>query len=149
MILETGPMKELFLSVLKRGKVKYAFRVENFCIMGNHFHLVIRPGKGENLSAIMRWIMSVFAMAFNRIWNLTGHVWGSRFFSRIISCLRELAEVFDYIDGNPVRAGQAADKGDWPHCGLWHRRTGDRSVLDEMPEGLGLLFPEHAALLLC
>jgi putative transposase len=63
MILDTSSMKELFLSVVKRAKRKYDFRLENFCLMGNHFHLVVQPGRGESLSTIMRWILSVFAMA--------------------------------------------------------------------------------------
>src|SRR5512133_313133 len=76
MILDSIAMKELFLSVVKRAKKKYDFRLENFCVMGNHFHFIIRPGQGTSLSAIMRWILSVFAMAYNKIMGLTGHVWG-------------------------------------------------------------------------
>jgi REP element-mobilizing transposase RayT len=41
MILDSRGSKELFLEVLRRAKAKYRFRIENFCIMGNHFHLVI------------------------------------------------------------------------------------------------------------
>ena len=44
MILDSSARKELFLSVVKRAKEKYEFRLENFCIMGNHFHFVIQPG---------------------------------------------------------------------------------------------------------
>jgi len=144
MIFDAGPMKELFLSTVKRAKLKYNFRIENFCIMGNHFHFVIRPGRGANLSAIMRWILSVFAMAYNKIRGLTGHVWGCRFFSRIISGLRELVQVFEYIDNNPVKASQVEDRREWRYGGLWHDRRGSREILDEMPIWLRLLFPEHA-----
>jgi putative transposase len=101
MILDSVATKELFQSVVKRAKAKYAFRIENFCIMGNHYHLVILPARGENLTAIMRWIMSVFAMAYNKIHGHTGHVWGGRCFSRIIRGLRELAQVFEFLDANP------------------------------------------------
>ena len=72
MILDSGAYKELFLSVLKRAKARYSFRIENFTIMGNHFHLVIVPGKGESLSSIMQWIMSVFAMAFIDAMDIQG-----------------------------------------------------------------------------
>src|SRR5512145_2652656 len=84
MILDDSAMKELFLSVVKRAKARYSFRLENFCVMGNHFHFIIQPNRGVSLSAIMQWILSVFAMAFNRLLGLTGHVWGCRFFSRIL-----------------------------------------------------------------
>lgn len=148
MIFDSGAIKGLFLSVVKRAKRKYAFRIENFCIMGNHFHLVIVPGKGMSLSAIMQWIMSVFAMAYNRICGYTGHVWGERFFSRILSGFREMLSVFSYIDQNPVRANQIEDRRAWIFGGLWHNRTGCHDLLEEEPQWLLLSFPERSRLLL-
>ncbi len=53
--------------------------------MGNHFHLIIRPQKNENLSRIMQWILSVFALKFNRLFTYSGHVWYDRFTSKIIN----------------------------------------------------------------
>jgi putative transposase len=148
MILDSDPMKELFLSVLKRARRKYRFRIENFCIMGNHFHLIIRPANGTNLSSIMQWIMSVFAMAYNRIWKLTGHVWGSRFFSRIISGLRELMQVFKYIDENPLKARKRINSRAWRYNGLGHDSQRCREILDAIPPWLGMLFPNHTSLAL-
>jgi len=148
MILDASAMKELFLSVVKRAKAKYDFRLENFCLMGNHFHFVIRPGKGGSLSAIMRWILSVFAMAYNKIRGFTGHVWGCRFFSRIIASLRELLQAFEYIDDNPVKANLVADRREWLWGGLWHDRTGCRGVVEAPAAWLLPLIPEHWRLLL-
>jgi putative transposase len=148
MILDTIAMKQLFLSVVKRAKGKYDFRLENFCIMGNHFHFVIQPLRGASLSAIMQWILSVFAMAYNRIRGLTGHVWGCRFFSRIIESLRDLIDVFDYIDGNPVKASKVEDRREWRFGGLGHSRIGSREVIEDSPIWIRLLFPEHCILAL-
>jgi len=130
LILDTAVMKELFLSVMKRAKAKYSFRIDNFCIMGNHFHLVIQPSRDESLSAIMQWILSVFAMAYNRILGITGHVWGCRFFSRILACLRDFIQAFDYIDNNPVKARQISHLREWPWGGLWHNRIGRRDLVE-------------------
>jgi putative transposase len=143
LILETGAMKGLFLSTVKRAKKKYAFRLENFCVMGNHFHFVIQPGRGQNLSAIMRWILSVFAMAYNKITGFKGHVWGERFFSRIIASLRELLQVFEYVDNNPVKASRVEDRRDWRWGGLWHHRTGRRDLVSGIEPWLKPLLPEH------
>lgn len=148
MILGNAPMKELLITVIKRAKTKYRFQIENFCIMGNHFHLIIRPGKGESLSAIMRWIMSVFAMTYNKIWGFTGHVWGGRFFSRIIQGFRELVLTFRYIDENPIRAHQAEDRMDWRYGGLWHARTGNRDILDGIENWMRPIFPDREPSLL-
>jgi REP element-mobilizing transposase RayT len=148
MILDTNAVKKLFLSVVKRAKGKYAFRLENFCIMGNHFHFVIQPLKGESLSAIMRWILSVFAMAYNKTMSLCGHVWGCRFSSRILSSLRELIQIFKYIDDNPVKATQIEDRREWRWGGLWHNRTGCREILEQPLGWVRLVFPEHGIFLL-
>jgi putative transposase len=148
MILDANARKELFLSVVKRAKEKYSFRLENFCVMGNHFHFIIQPTHGENLSAIMRWIMSVFAMAYNKTMGFSGHVWGERFFSRIIQSLRELIQVHEYIDENPVKANQVEDRRKWRWSGLWHDRNGCREIIEPPPEWFQLAFPQHGLLLL-
>ena len=146
MIFDPDPVKDLFLSVIKRAHRKYDFRIENFCVMDNHFHLIIQPRNGANLSAIMQWIMSVFAMAYNRSRGITGHVWGNRFFSRIIDSLKDFLQIFDYIDGNPVRANRVTDPQDWPHGGLAHIRQGRRDIIEEPQEWIPWLFPLHKVL---
>lgn len=148
MILDPQEMKELFLEVLRRAKGKYAFQLENFCIMGNHFHLLVRPEGTTNLSRLMQWVMSVFAMAYNRIHGLVGHVWGSRFFSRIVSGLRQFLEVFGYIDDNPVLSHQVEHTREWRYGALWHRRAGIADLCSSMVPLLWLTFPVHTQLML-
>ena len=146
MIMKSRPMKALFIEVLKRAKQKYDFDVENFCVMGNHFHLMIRPRNGARLSSVMQWIMSVFAMAWNRIHRLTGHVWGGRFFSQVVESLREFVQIFGHIDQEPVKAGLADHPQDWRFGGLWHRRTGQRGILGKPSWLVEMLFPVHQIL---
>jgi putative transposase len=141
MLLDSSAMKALFLEVVKRAKGKYNFRIENFCVMGNHFHFILQPLKGESLSAIMRWIMSVFAMSWNRIHKLTGHVWGERYFSRIIDSLREYLQIFHYIIENPVKACLVSDGRDFRFGGLAHIREGRTDIIDLVPLWLSLIVP--------
>lgn len=143
MILDAPRMKLLFLEVVSRAKTKYKFEIENFTIMGNHFHFIIKPGHAVSLSRIMQWILSVFAQTFNRMHDLTGHVWGERFFSRIIANLREYTGIFDYIDNNPVRAGLVVRADLWEYGGLFFRRTGTKGILSPLPDILRLFFPLH------
>jgi putative transposase len=148
MIFDSKGMRELFISVVKKAKRKYSFRLENFTIMGNHIHFIIQPSRGNNLSVIMRWILSVFAMAYNKITGLTGHVWGDRFFSRIIPNLRELLQTFEYIDNNPVKASLVINRCEWRWGGLWHDRTGQRDLVEASSSWLRPFIPEHEQLLL-
>jgi putative transposase len=113
MIFSEYEIKKLFLSVLKASKAKFNFIIENICLMGNHVHFIIRPVHGNSLSEIMKWILGVFAIRYNRYRRLTGHVWGERFYSKIIENMREYREIFAYIDANPIIAGLVSRAEDW------------------------------------
>lgn len=148
MKFDEAEIKDIFLLVLKRARRKYDFQLENFCIMGNHVHFMIRPGRSESLSSIMQWILSVFAMAYNRYRHTTGHVWGQRFFSRIIAGIWDYAGVYAYIDENPVDACCVSNRRAWRYGGLWMDRLGLRVFHAEPAAWLGLFFPEHAPFLI-
>jgi len=147
MIMDSPGMKALFIDVVRRAKKRYSFRIENFCVMGNHYHLIIQPMHGSCLSRIMQWIMSVFAIEYNRIFGLTGHVWGERFFSRIINCLQEYIQIFQYIDENPIKAGLLAKTRLWLFGGLYHRLCNSWELLDPIPSWLVVLLETNVTLL--
>jgi putative transposase len=134
MIFYCEAMKALFLATIKRAKKKYRFQVHNFCIMGNHIHLIIRPEEGESLSLIMQWILSVFAMAWNRKHHTTGHVWGERFFSKILNSRGEYLKTFRYVTDNPAEAQLTGRIDEWEFGGLWHFIRGIRDILGELPD---------------
>jgi putative transposase len=140
MILHCDAMKALFLDTVKRAKKKFRFQVHNFCIMGNHVHLIIRPEQGESLSRIMQWILSVFAMAWNRKHLTSGHVFGERFFSKIIDNMREFFKTFVYVTENPVRAQIARRVDEWRFGGLWHFTIGNRDILGELSSLTAFLY---------
>lgn len=135
--------RELFMGILNRAKKKYSFSLKNFCVMGNHIHLLIKPGPGVSLSKIMQWILGVFAQLWNKRHGLSGHLWGDRFFSRIILGIKDFLRVFTYIDYNPVIAGLVEHPEQWKHGGLWHHKKGLTDII-ELADSLVLdYFPEH------
>jgi putative transposase len=133
MIMHCDAMRILFLNIIKRAKKKYRFQIHNFCIMGNHVHLIIQPDCNESLSKIMQWILSVFAMAWNRKHFMTGHVWGERFFSKIMNNLNEFLHTFLYVSQNPVEAQLVYRADEWQYGGLWHFMSGNREIIDKPP----------------
>ena len=143
MRLDDSAMKTLFLDTVKRAKMKYDFTIENFTIMGNHYHLIIKPLDKSNLSRIMQWIMGLFARAYNRIHNLKGHFWQGRFFSRVIDSFKDLLDVHRYIDENPVMAGLAVHAWDWLFGGLAHHRANRADVVAKLDRCLELMLPSH------
>ncbi|MDR2897408.1 MAG: transposase [Spirochaetaceae bacterium] len=108
--------KTLFLKVLKEAQTKYRFILKNYTVMPNHYHLLIKPLPGENLSRIMQWINSVFAMRTNKLVGSTGHVWGQRFFSRVVQDIADSLRVSNYIDENAVKAQLVTHAEEWEFC---------------------------------
>jgi REP element-mobilizing transposase RayT len=49
MLLKPTAAKNLFLAVIARAKKKFNFQIKNFCLMDNHVHLIIHPGKRRGL----------------------------------------------------------------------------------------------------
>ncbi|GHV81576.1 hypothetical protein AGMMS49991_01340 [Spirochaetia bacterium] len=143
MIFSLREEKELFMKIFRRAKKKYDFQIKNFCIMENHIHLLIRPGKDASLSRIMQWILSVFAMAWNRQHGINGHVWGERFFSRIINGIVDYLRVFIYIDDNPVEAFLVNRPSEWEFGGLWHHKKGIGDIVEAPDYIVSCFFPEH------
>ena len=138
--------RELFMAILKRAKKKFNFSLKNFCIMGNHIHLLIKPGPGESLSKIMQWLLGVFAQVWNKRHCLSGHLWGDRFFSRIIPGILDFLRVFLYIDYNPVIAGMVKQAEQWEYGGLWHRKKGLIDIIDLADPIVLEYLPEHQVL---
>jgi putative transposase len=135
--------RELFMSILKRAKKKYNFSIKNFCIMGNHIHLLIKPGSGESLSKIMQWLLGVFAQTWNKKHGLSGHLWGDRFFSRIILGILDFLKVFGYIDNNPVSIGLVEIPEQWEYGGLWHHKKGLMDIVGPVDQAVMGYFPNH------
>ena len=128
--LQLRDIKTMFLVFLKKAKQKYPFELLNFCIMDNHFHLIIRPGPGQSLSRIMQWVKGNFARYWNKLHHTEGHLWGGRFFSKIIEDVAQFLKTVTYIDENPVKAQLVAKAEDWEFGGLYHDLHGRFDVVD-------------------
>ena len=118
-ILESDEIKDLFLQIVLRAKKKYSFQIRGFTIMDNHVHFLMKPGKEDCLSRIMQWILSVFAIYYNKMYNLKGHVWHDRFKSKVIKSFRQLIATFKYICDNPVKADMVKDPQKYLYGTLW------------------------------
>jgi putative transposase len=117
---ESDTFKELFLSVLTEAKVKFKFEIRNFTIMPDHTHILIHPLGGIfDLPKIMQWIMGVFAKRYNKICNYKGHLWRTRYWSKIIDDIFQFLTVFDYISNNPVKAGISETSSKYEYGGLY------------------------------
>ncbi|GMO34953.1 MAG: hypothetical protein Ta2B_15280 [Termitinemataceae bacterium] len=123
-------VKKEFMAFIEKAHIKFNFELINFQIMDNHFHFLIKPGKGESLSEIMQWIKCNFAKYWNNLHNTKGHFWGERFFSRIIKNAKDFWRTFLYIDDNAVKAKLAESPLSWVFGGAWFHHNGKMPIIE-------------------
>jgi putative transposase len=97
--------RERFLETLGQVCLKTDWRVHAWCLMNNHFHLVVETPKA-NLVAGMKWFLGTYTGRFNRRHKLFGHLFSGRYKALIVdgSGTGYLRTVCDYVHLNPVRA---------------------------------------------
>lgn len=106
--------RERFLSVLEDTAALRKWVCHAYCLMGNHYHLVIETPEA-NLSRGMRSLNGEYTQAFNRRHRRPGHVFQGRYKAVVVEKERHLLEVCRYVVLNPVRArGMGAGRPeDW------------------------------------
>jgi len=99
-----------FLIILEDAKLRYDFVVHSFCLMNNHYHLLIET-KTENLSLIARQINSKYAQYFNKEYKRVGPLWQGRFKNSFVYDDSYLAILLRYIEQNPIKANMTDSLG--------------------------------------
>ena len=94
-----------FLDLLATAKAKHPVNVFGFCLMPNHFHLVVQPPTVAALSGFMQCWMTSHVRRYHRHYRSHGHVWQGRFKIFPIQQDGHLLTVLHYVLRNPVRAG--------------------------------------------
>jgi len=102
-----------FLKILADVNRRFETRCHAYCLMGNHYHLVMETPRA-NLSAAMRQLNGVYTQRYNWLHTKVGHVFQGRYEAIIIQRDAHLLEAARYVVLNPVRAGIARRPEDWP-----------------------------------
>ncbi|AFT70043.1 Transposase of ISGbem_B [Alloalcanivorax dieselolei B5] len=113
LIYEADEDRHAFLAVLDDVDETFNWVCHAYCLMGNHYHLLIETPDG-NLSKGMRHLNGVYTQVFNRHHRRVGHVFQGRYKAILVDREEYLLELARYIVLNPVRAGLVRDALDWP-----------------------------------
>lgn len=116
---------ERFLDTLKRYRDEEHFEIIAYCLMDNHFHLLLHADKG--LDRIMKKISGSYAFYFNEKYARSGHLFQDRYSSEPIDDDRYLLAVVRYIHNNPLKAG-IASREEYPWSS-WHEYTGHTDLV--------------------
>jgi len=101
-----------FLNILCFVVKRYNWILYAYCLMSNHYHLLIETPDG-NLSSGMRQLNGIYTQQFNRRHKRVGHVLQGRYKAILVDKDSYLLELCRYIVLNPVRAGIVRHAGQW------------------------------------
>jgi REP element-mobilizing transposase RayT len=103
---------ESFIEILKEAVTLWDVRISAYCLMTNHYHLLIQTPQG-NISRCMRHINGVYTQRYNRSRKFDGQLFRGRYKSILVDQDNYLLELVRYIHRNPLRAGMVDNFSDY------------------------------------
>src|SRR5262249_8247 len=106
-------------------------RLLAYCVMPNHWHLVLWPHHDGDLSEFLRWLTVTHTQRWHAHHHTagTGPLYQGRFKSFPIQADESLLSVCRYVERNPLRAGLVRQAETWRWGSLWHRVKGSGQML--------------------
>lgn len=114
---------ELFETILEEAQDKFGVGILAYCLMLNHFHLVVQTYKDNDLQKFMQWL----TLTHTQRWHTqngtigTGHLYQGRYKSFLIQGDKHLLAVIRYVERNPLRAKLVRKAENWNFSSLSRR----------------------------
>jgi putative transposase len=119
-----------FLQVIGESSVRIPMGLLAYCLMPNHFHLVVRPHEDGDLSRWMQWLLTTHVRRYVKHHGHSGHVWQGRFKAFPIQDDAHLVTVVRYVERNALRANLVTRAEEWP----WSSLGASHSGVTEAPQ---------------
>jgi len=115
-----------FEILLEKAKEHCDIRILSYCIMPNHWHLLLQPNNDGDLSKFMGWLTMTHTQRWHVAHNSvgTGHLYQGRYKSFPVQTDGYFLTVCRYIERNPLRARLVLRAQDWKWGSLWRREYG-------------------------
>jgi REP-associated tyrosine transposase len=116
-----------FVRLFEPACERLPIRILGYCLMPNHFHLVLWPHDDGDLGRWMQWLLTSHVRRYHRHYGGSGHVWQGRFKAFPIQDDDHYLTVLRYVERNPLRAKltRKAESWRWSSCHLHVAGTHD------------------------
>lgn len=135
-LFETSSDYAAFEHVLLQAVQRFKLRVLAYCVMPNHWHLVVWPKAAGDLSRFMHWLTCTHAQRWHafRGTSGTGAVYQGRYKAIPVQSDLHVLRVCRYVERNPLRAGLVKTAEAWRWSSLWRRcNFCDDVILSQWP----------------
>jgi REP-associated tyrosine transposase len=110
-VFTSDASRRLFLIRLQVVIARYGWTLAAYCLIGNHYHLVIRLGE-RGMALGMKDLNGGYARAYNLRTGRENHLFGRRYWSRLLDD-RDLMTTCRYVELNPFRSGARVRPEEW------------------------------------
>jgi putative transposase len=124
---------DAFVQAMIDAREKLPLDILGYCLMPNHFHLVLRPRADGDLGRWMQWLLTAHVRRFHRFHGTTGHVWQGRFKAFPVQDDEHLQTVLRYVERNALSAELVARAEDWKWSSLPGWMTRDPLLYRDKP----------------
>src|SRR5713226_2761660 len=115
---------QAFERIMAEALTEHPTRLLAYCLMPNHWHVVLWPRRDDELTAFLRWLTHTHTMRWHAHYHSagTGHLYQGRFKAFAIEADEShLYAVLRYVERNALRAGLVKRAEDWRWGSLWRR----------------------------
>ena len=127
--------------VLLQAHQREPLPILSYCLMGNHWHFVVRPKEAGQMARFFRWLTLTHAVRWRVAHRSVGygHLYRGRYKSFPVQRGGKLLEALRYVERNALSAGLVKHAEDWRWSSLWVRAQGSpelRAILSDWPGGV-------------
>jgi putative transposase len=115
---------EAFQRVLLLAMEQHPTRLLGYCLLPNHWHMVLWPRRDGELSAFVRWLTHTHSMRWHAHYHTsgTGHIYQGRYKSFVVETDDHFYSVLRYVERNGLRANLVRRAENWRWSSLWQRQ---------------------------
>jgi putative transposase len=125
---------QAFADLMVLAKEKADVELFGFCLMPNHWHLVLRPQKAGDLSGYLSWLTNTHVKRYRAHYpNTSGHLYQGRYKSFAVQEDSYLLTLLRYVEANPLRAKLVKRAEQWQWSSLGCDSTMSSILLDPWP----------------
>jgi putative transposase len=132
-VFESSADYESFLALVGHAQRRLELGLLAYCLMPNHFHLVIAQRHAGDISRWMHWLLTTFGAHHHDRHESCGRLWQGRFKAFPIEQDGHLLTVMRYVERNALRAGLVPRAEDWPWGSLARRNRSSQALLSRPP----------------
>ena len=137
-IFDTKEDYKQFEDIIEEAVERFDMRLLGYCIMPNHWHLVLYPEKDGDLKLFMSWLTNTHT----RRWHVTketvgqGHLYQGRYKSFLCATDSHFYTLMRYVERNAKTAKLVKKAQDWQWSSIWRREygsSGQKKILSDWP----------------